>query len=155
MAFPLSSQLAWGRINRTANTTPARKTNVAARMRRRTPQEAALAAVAARRILQVRPGIHDHGALEGEHAALLGDAGADGGGAAHGGVLLLDEPLGQAHVGGVVVGGVAVDDVLGVLLGVVDFLAAAQVAELAAEGGGVRRRRRPGGRSSRPAPAGA
>ncbi len=87
--------------------------------------------------VQVGAGVDGDGPFEGQHPPLLGDAGAEGSGTADGGVLLLDEPFGQPHEGGVVVGGVAVDDGLGVLLGVTDFLAAVEVAELRAECGGV------------------
>src|SRR6266404_9620913 len=67
--------------------------------------------------VQIGPRVHHDGAGEGQHAALLGDVRADGGGTADGGVLLLDEALGEAHEGGILVGAVALNDVLRVLLG--------------------------------------
>ena len=68
---------------------------------------------------------------------MFGQAGVDHGGAAGSGVLLLDEALGEAHEGGVFIGAVAVDDLAGVVLGVVEVGAAAEVAEFAANGVGV------------------
>ena len=73
---------------------------------------------------------------------MFGDAGADARRGVHGGVLLLDELLGQAHEGGVFLGGVDVNDIFGVLLRVIHPLAVAQVAQLAAQRAGVPGRRR-------------
>ena len=60
---------------------------------------------------QIRPCVNGHRPMEGQPLTLLGDAGADGGGTAHGGILLLDQFLGQAQKGGVVVGAVNVNDI--------------------------------------------
>ena len=53
------------------------------------------------------------------------------------GVLLLDQFFRQAGEGGVFVGAVVVKNILGVLLGVIQFGPAAQIAEFAADRAGV------------------
>ena len=67
---------------------------------------------------------------------MLRDRGADGGGRGDGGILLLDEPLGQAHQRGVVVGRVGLDNLLRLLLRVGDVLAIAELLEVVGGGRG-------------------
>ena len=67
---------------------------------------------------QVGGGFDDDGAFEGEEAALLGDVRADDGLAGNGGIFLLDEALGEFHHGGIFIGAVIINDVLGIPAGV-------------------------------------
>jgi hypothetical protein len=82
---------------------------------------------------EIGPIINRHGTTERQQAALLGNAGVDAGRIAHCGVLLLNEAFCAPRERGVLVRGVAVDDLFRVLLRVVCVLVPTLVTQLAGE----------------------
>ena len=83
---------------------------------------------------QVGGGLDHNSTFEGEEAALLGDVRANDGLAGDGGVFLLDEALGEFHHGGVFIGAIVGDDVLGVFLRVIRGAVVVEVEQFAAHG---------------------
>src|SRR5258706_970712 len=71
-------------------------------------------------------------AAERQHSALLWNGRANRGWCRHRRILLLNEPFRQAHQGGVVVGGICVNDFLRLLLRIIESFARSQVAGLGA-----------------------
>ena len=69
--------------------------------------------------VQFGPGINQERTGEGNEPAGLGYSGADGGWTGQRGVLLLQETLGQPTLNGALLGGVAFEDLAGLVLGIV------------------------------------